>query len=89
MGRNFRPLADIEADLIATTDPDRHAAPPEAELTREQVTAALVALLDRSGYARLEIVRAGRGVSGYCIDGNREGFHIGRAAELAEQFPNP
>jgi hypothetical protein len=105
--RDTRPLAAIESDLIAITDPQRHAelraelaaaglphlaaeldriaAGPvvDSPATREQVTAALVDLLNRSGYTRLEIVRAGNGFSGYCIDADRHGFHIGRAAELA------
>ncbi|MER7857341.1 hypothetical protein ABTZ98_33110 [Streptomyces bacillaris] len=111
MGRNSRPLADIEADLIATTDPARHAElrneiraaglphlaaeldriaaePAPVEMDRDQVIAALVDLFDRSGWMRLEIVRAGSRHSGYCIDNYGQPVHLGISAELANRERN-
>ncbi|MDG9679037.1 hypothetical protein [Micromonospora sp. DH14] len=111
MGRNSRPLADIESDLIATTDPARHAElrdeiraaglpllaaeldriaaePAPAEMDRDQVIAALVDLFERSGWSRLEIVRAGASYSGYCLDNHRQPVHLGISAELANRERN-
>lgn len=54
-------------------------------MTHDEVIAELADLLERSGYVRLEIARAGTGYSGFCIDEQREGFNIGHAAQLAEE----
>lgn len=45
-------------------------------MSREEITAALLDLLDRSGHERLEIVRSGSGVGGYCVDATHRQWFI-------------